>query len=119
MVTKKPSLDPYDPVLHPPEWYALTVGQPTGIFGRPITDVDAGYNAIYLGEINGHRAVILHYAQGDTLFRWGCRQFDTEAEVRAHFTVDGVSTTSGFERPHAIRLIDYVADICKHKGWKW
>lgn len=107
-----------DPVIHAPEWYALAA--PPRMFFHPLVhNMGDGYVIIYLGDINGFRAVLWHYAEGNTEFIWGCCGFHSEAKARGHFTIDNISNTSGAHRPHAIRLIDWIAEICKHRGWTW
>ena len=45
--------------------------------------------------------------------------FESEQKARDHFVDGYISRTSGAYRFHATRLIDWVAAICKHRGWKW
>jgi len=83
---------------------------------------------VYLGPIDYHHAVVIawqvvpgrHIAQ----LQWGCRRIDGEDEARCHWRWSHayqavISTVSKEARPHALTLIQWVADLCKLNNWEW
>jgi len=118
------------PVVLPPS--------PLGLFeegsdARPPYPYAAGSDdevQVYLGPIDGHHAIVIAWQVVPDKYmvqlQWGCRRIDSEDEARCHWR--RLATTSGHEitsvvshepRPSAIKLIDWVCELCRLNQWEW
>lgn len=78
-----------------------------------------GRRVIMLGQMHGYTCILEHNSDsGCVLFRKGCQIMQSESKARRHWR-DNVSRSSGMRRPDTDKLIDWVAAICRHRGWTW
>lgn len=103
-VPDAPKVPAADPLLNLPPW---------------VRGVDTSHHGhVYLGGVDGNRAIIMESVPGRAVFRWGCRILTSEQRARDHWR-NNVSQVSGVLRPHAAELIELVAAVCRHRGWHW
>lgn len=100
-----------DPLLDPPRF----------ISRANLQEVREGdvFIVIYLGEVHGFRTSLTYNrTRSTTVLKCGCQHIRTEQEARRHW-YKNVSISSYEERPYATALIDWVAAICRFRGWPW
>lgn len=99
-----------DPVLHPPAWLGSY---------KPRIRSDSLFDWVDLGTWDDYEAHLRYVRDyGRATFVWGCRRIRSEGDARVHWRSNR-SRMSATDRPHATRLIDYAAAICKYRRWPW
>lgn len=97
-----------DPLINPPTFIRREQLSMRSAGGRRVVE---------FGDVHGYNASLV-YADGEVMFRWGCRSIMSEDAARQHWR-GGVSRYSGDLRPKADELINFVVAICRFRGWRW
>ena len=100
-----------DPLLDPPGFLRGRFYEEPGRRAQEVI--------INLGIFNGYSLRIVHHEGAkDTALCWGCAVERSYARACWHWRSDW-SRVSNEYRPNADAMIEWVAAVCKHRGWAW